>query len=139
MKSLLHILSVTLGILGAISSMGLMWLMKSAYFALITTVVPGRVVEWVKVEVEQGRAARFRARLAYSDRQGNEHLVLSTETNYDTDLPKYPLQAPVSVSYVTKNPDWAQLADTFNFRWGIPLVMLVIAAICFVLAAKLGG
>ena len=138
MKSLIHILSVTLDILGSISAMGLVWLMKSAYYTRITTVVSGRVVEWVKEEVAEGRAPRYRARLAYRDRQGNEQLVLSTETNYATELPNYPLQQPVKVSYVTQNPDWAQLADGFAFRWGVPLVMLVIAVLCFTLATKLG-
>jgi hypothetical protein len=138
MKSLMHILSVTLQILGSISAMGLVWLMKSAYYARITTVVSGRVVEWVNEAVEEGRAPRYRARLAYRDRQGNEQLVLSTETNYDTDLPNYPLEQPAKISYVTQQSDWAQLADGFAFRWGVPLVMLVIAVLCFTLATKLG-
>ena len=138
MKSLMHILSVTLQILGSISAMGLVWLMKSAYYARITTVVSGRVVEWVNEAVEEGRAPGYRARLAYRDRQGTEQLVLSTETNYDTDLPKYPLEQPVKISYVTQQSDWAQLADSFAFRWGVPLVMLAIAALCFTLATKLG-
>src|ERR1035437_4274200 len=99
MKSLMHILSVTLQILGSISAMGLVWLMKSAYSARITTTVSGRVVEWVKEEVAEGRVPQYRARLAYRDHLGAEQLVLSTETNYGTDLPNYPLEQPVKISY----------------------------------------
>jgi hypothetical protein len=139
MKSLLHILSVTLDILGSIGCLGLMWLIKSAYSAATTTIVSGRIVEWVKEELEQGRAVRYRARLAYTDHAGSEHMAISTDTSFDTDLPKYPLKQPVKVSYLTKEPAWAQLADSSMSRWGVPVVMLVSAAICFSLATKLGG
>jgi len=138
MQSLRHVLSLTLDILGSIGCLGLIWLMKSAYSAATTTSVSGRIVDWAKEEVEEGRTARFRARLAYKHHAGLEHVAISTDTSFDTDLPKYPADQAVRVSYLTKEPEWAQLADSAMLRWGVPVLMLAGVAICFTLATMLG-
>jgi hypothetical protein len=111
-------------------ALGAVMLMNALYARFSSTAVSGRVLSWEREE--DGETVRWRARLAYADRDGRAHEVLSVDRAFEAGA-----VGPATVRYKKAQPEWAELAGTAAGTWLAPIGLAATGAALLAGAALL--
>jgi hypothetical protein len=105
---------------------GAVILLNQAYATVTTRPAPGTIVNWV--EEKDGEIVRFRAQLAYTTPDGRSYTSASASRQFDSDRSAKPAGTAVTVRYNKAVPDLVTIEESFNSRWGVALIGVVIGA-----------